>query len=573
MDTLTRLDTLPTELLDAIVSHLGDRDLASLLAANRKLYLQFDPIFYSREHVMNLAMGWACSRGNIQAIRRLVSLGASPSVVEASTSSSGYYIKTSTLLLAATKKQVEAFRYLIDIGARLDDPDVDKGAIRHFVSRICSPTQDWALLRLYLDAGLDDQLRMGHYRHYPPSTVPLLGLISQSVSAPPLELVRQLLDRGGNPNEIFSYYGNRLVTPLTVAIRKAHTEALDILIEKGGIIHGPYVTRPVRQPWHIPIMAAAACMSTQGTTVIEQCLHHGADINYSTPLICEDTHHGREHHRYMSPALVYVDSIHNWDEPTHALHPVDGLKFLLSRGALLQKPIPIPDRGALERIHRAPWVWCHWSPSPMCLDFILEKWGLSKFITSPGLVLTVQYLLRHAVSIGTLAESLVAYEYQTGVYTDLPVQISGAWQGLLTYVLEDLKVDPTILLSQYILQKALCIWNKPLHKIGRATIERLLASGANINARMGAEDGPTALHAVCEAFNKELLTLKENFHPYSWWEKLDIQATYLEYLASRGADSSIRIDCQTASEALLVNQADMPLEARQKMLSIKITQM
>jgi hypothetical protein len=95
-----------------------------------------------------------------------------------------------------------------------------------------------------------------------------------------------------------------------------------------------------------------------------------------------------------------------------------------------------------------------------------------------------------------------------------------------------------------------------------------LASGANINARMGAEDGPTALHAVCKAFHKELLTLEKRFHSYYWREKLDVQAKYLEYLASRGADSSIRIGDQTAGEALLVNQADMPLAVRQNMLSV-----
>jgi hypothetical protein len=568
MGKLERLDTLPAELLDAITSHLRDRDLASLLATNRELYHQLDSIFYGREHVMDLAMGWACSHGNCQAIGRLVSLGASPSVVSVSTSSSGCYIKTSTLHLAATKKQIEAFRYLTGIGARLDHPDLGKRAIPHFVRHICSPARDWALLHLYLDAGLDHQLRMGHSRQHSPSTLPLLGIISHSESASPLSPARLLLDRGGNPNEIFSFYGTRLVTPLTVAIRKAHTDVLDLLIEKGGIIHGPYVARPVRQPWHIPIMAAVACMSSQGTAMIERCLHHGADINHPAPVICENSYHGCKTYQYMSPALVYVDSIHNWDEPMHALHPVDGLVFLASRGALLQQPIPIPGRGDLERIHSAPWVRCYWSPSQMCLDFILEKWGLIKLVTSPGLLLAVQYLLRHAFNVGTLAESLASYDSKLSVFGDTLVQVSAAWQGLLTYALNDLKVDPSILLSQYILQRGLCIWDKPLEKIGRATIERLLASGANINVRMGTEDGPTALHAVCEAFHKELLTLEERFHSYHWREKLDVQAKYLEYLASRGADSSIRIGGQTAGEALLRTQADMPLAVRQNMLSV-----
>ncbi|KAJ5826698.1 hypothetical protein N7447_003461 [Penicillium robsamsonii] len=552
MDTLARIDKLPAELLDVIISHLRDRDLASLLASNRQLYHRLDPIFYGREHAMDLAMGWACSRGNLEAICRLVSLGASPSVVEVRTSSSGCYHKTSTLHLAATRRQVEAFRYLLGIGARIDHPDVDKWVIRQFISRICSPAHDWALLRLYLDAGLDLQL----------------WVISQSASASPLDPVRLLLDRGGDPNGIFSFYRNRLVTPLTVAIQKAQIEVLDLLIEKGGTIHGPHITRPVRQPWHIPIMAAAACMSSRGTAVIERCLYLGADINHSTPQIAEKDYMGSRRYGYISPALVYVDSIDNWDEPTHALRPVDGLVFLASRGALLQQPIPIPDRGALEQIHSAPWVQCYWNPSPMCLDFILGKWGLTKLATSPGFLLAVQYLLRHAVSIGTLSESLASYDVESSVSKVLPVQVLAAWQGLLTYVLEDLKVDPTILLSHYILQKGLCIWNKPLLDTGRATIEGLLASGANINARMGAEDGPTALHAVCEAFNKELLNLEGRFHSLEWPKRIDIQATYLQYLTSRGANSSIRIGGQTASEALLVNQTDIPLKVRQKVLSV-----
>ncbi|KAJ5514180.1 hypothetical protein N7463_003732 [Penicillium fimorum] len=339
MDTLARLEILPAELLDAIVSQLRDRDLASLLATNRRLYHRLDPIFYGREHVMALAMGWACSHGNPQAIRRLVSLGASPSVVEVSTSSSGCYISVPTLHLAAIKGQCETFRCLLDIGARLDHLNVDKRVIRHFISCICSPAQDWALLRLYLDAGLDHQLLVGDYRHYPPFTRPLLRVISQSASSSPLDPVRLILDRGGNPNEIFSFRCKRLETPLTAAIRKARIDVLDLLIEKGGIIHGPHVTRPLHQPWHIPIMAAAAYMSSQGTTMIERCLHHGADVNHLTLQVLQELYIGEWGiHRYMSPALVYVDSIQNWDEPNHVLHPVDGLEFLASRGAHLQKP-------------------------------------------------------------------------------------------------------------------------------------------------------------------------------------------------------------------------------------------
>ncbi|KAJ5384591.1 hypothetical protein N7517_002502 [Penicillium concentricum] len=565
MDTLARLDKLPAELLDAIVSDLRDRDLASLLATNRQLYYQLDPVFYGREHVMNLAMSWACSRGNPQAIRRLVSLGASPSVVEVSTGSSGCYIRIPTLHMAATKGQSETFRCLLDIGARLDHPDVDKRVIRHFISRICSPAHDWALLRLYLDAGLDHQLRVGDYRHHPPFTIPLLRVISQSASISPLDPVRLLLDRGGNPNEIFSFYCKRLVTPLTVAIRKARTDVLDLLIERGGIIHGPHVTHILTQSWHIPIMAAAAYMSSQGTAVIERCLHHGADVNHLTQHIFSRCYNEWGNHRYMSPALVYVDSIHNWDKPTHALHPVDGLEFLASRGARLQQPIPVPKRGD----PKPPW----WIRSNMCLDFLLEKWGLMKLATSPDFLLTVQYLLRHAADIGTLAESLAYYDYQEGFYTDLPVQVSAAWQGLLTYILEDLKVDPTILLSQYVLQKGLHICTKSLRDIGRATIERLLATGANINARMEPGNGPTALHALCVAYNKEPLELEGKYHSLYWSKNNGLKGTYLVYLLSQGVDPSICIGGQTASEALLANQGDMPLQGRQNMVSLsKIVQ-
>ncbi|KAJ5542234.1 hypothetical protein N7461_008237 [Penicillium sp. DV-2018c] len=550
-----RLDTLPTELLLAIISQLRNRDLASLLATNKLLFQGLDPIFRDREHVVDLAMGWACSHGNCPAIRRLVSLGVSPSVVSVSTIFSGRYITTSTLHLAATRKQVEAFQCLLGLGARLDHPDLGKGTMPHFVSRICNPVQDWALLRLYLDFGLDHQLRMGHYLHHPPATVPLLGVISQSTTASPLGPVRLLLDRGGDPNEIFNFHGNRLVTPLTEAIRRGHTDVLDLLIGNGGTIHGPRVIRPVRQPWHIPIMAAVACMSSKGTAMVERCLHHGADINRLAAVICENSDHNYKRYQYMNPALVYVDSVLKWDDPTHALRPVDALIYLTSRGARLQQPIPTPDRGDLEWIQNA-----------------LEKWGLTRQITSPGLVVALQYLLRNAASVGTLAQSLAAYDPQFSVSGHKVLRLSETWQNLLSYVLEGLNVDPTVLLGQYILQRGLHMaMSKPydfdsLGMIGRATIERLLVSGANINARIGTRDGPTALHAVCEAFSKERPTMEEAQQFHFWPGKGGNQAEYLKYLASRGADPSIRIGGRTAGEALLEEQADMPPVIRRNML-------
>ncbi|KAJ5577133.1 hypothetical protein N7535_004059 [Penicillium sp. DV-2018c] len=155
---------------------------------------------------------------------------------------------------------------------------------------------------------------------------------------------------------------------------------------------------------------------------------------------------------------------------------------------------PTPDRGDLEWIHSGPWNKCYWSPSQMCLDYVLEKWGLTRQVTSPGLLMALQYLLRNAVGVGTLAQSLAAYDPQFSVSGHKVLRLSETWQNLLSYVLEVLNVDPTVLLGQYILQRGLYMArSKPfdfnsLRAIGRVTIERLLASGTNIKARMGTED-------------------------------------------------------------------------------------
>ncbi|KAJ5577109.1 hypothetical protein N7535_004035 [Penicillium sp. DV-2018c] len=91
----------------------------------------------------------------------------------------------------------------------------------------------------------------------------------------------------------------------------------------------------------------------------------------------------------------------------------------------------------------------------MCLDFVLEKWGLTRLGTSPGLLMALQYLLRNAVGVGTLAQSLAAYDPQFSVSGHKVLRLSETWQNLLSYVLEVLSVDPTVLLGQYILQRGL----------------------------------------------------------------------------------------------------------------------
>ncbi|KAL4966590.1 uncharacterized protein BDV14DRAFT_198715 [Aspergillus stella-maris] len=347
---------LPPELIGLILADLSNFDLARLMAVTHELFLIFGPFLCDRDNGFNDAMFWACRSGLTRLIRRLVQYYA--------VDVSGIHLQWKpregfpdrayipTLYIAAARGQVDAFRLLLKLGARVDIPGVPKGMTEKFVKRICSPVGNWALLRLFYKTGLDEQLRS---RHHPSLTLPLFWVIHNSsrLSEPPLDIVKMLLSRGAGEfiNEGRRSHRQHFLTPLTVAMRQNNYDAtplLDLLLQEGAKIHGPKITASTSKPTHIPIFAAVEAMAATGDTkYLDWCLRRGANVNHCAGW------QGRVAWYYsdfgVNPAVFYVLSIDYSDKKTwnHAsaettgikrkskvlTSPVEGLSYLVERRA------------------------------------------------------------------------------------------------------------------------------------------------------------------------------------------------------------------------------------------------
>ncbi|KAB8078486.1 hypothetical protein BDV29DRAFT_152810 [Aspergillus leporis] len=153
------------------------------------------------------------------------------------------------------------------------------------------------------------------------------------------------------------------------------------------------------------------------------------------------------------------------------LHPVEVLAFFSELGAWIEQPGPVRSRES-RKGHT-------WKPAPWGLGLLLNKCEVGLFDTTPTFQATVQYILRRATANGYIGEDLARYRYSAEYRKRTPEAIVQAWQSLLTYVLEDLKVDTSLFLPQYLLRKIR--WLDHLRALERATINRLLAAGADIN--------------------------------------------------------------------------------------------
>ncbi|KAI9038150.1 ankyrin repeat domain-containing protein [Aspergillus affinis] len=478
---MARFEELPTEMMDAIVEYLENSELLPLLSCSSALWSYTLAELDRRENGKDTAMRWACLNGHLSLIHSLISHGASASTIEVEWES-----KLLTLYLAATKKQVRAFQLLIQLGARIDCPDLDKKAHGKLVDRICDPVDDWALLRLFYKHGLHTQICIFHYPQ-------LERVIRRHGSATPSGPVRMLLDQGISPDERHARYGHIPVTPLATAVRMKNRSTVDLLVRHGAHIDGPNLTHPVRRPWPIPIFVAAEEISKDGFESIQICLKNGADINRCAwERIKGDFCYLIVPDHYLTPFLVYLDSISDWDTQKSKVEPVQAIGFLIDQGARVEQPLNPPIEG---RVHDNRLSFTQWG-----FEFLLRKWGPTALRDYGGFRTTVYFLLQKAVENGTLGESLARYDYPIHTWGRVERNdgVPAIWQDLLTYLLEVQQVDPTTLLYQYILHKGrLTEWPSD---IARLTINRLLAAGGNIHARLQ-PDGPTVLEELCRTYN------------------------------------------------------------------------
>ncbi|KAL4861841.1 hypothetical protein BDV12DRAFT_203611 [Aspergillus spectabilis] len=241
-------------------------------------------------------MFWACHSGQTGPIRRLVVHYSAPmGAIQLCWKPGKRRLPASycglipTLYITASQSHINAFRLLLGQGARIDVLGVFNGLHQKFISRICSSTSDWALLRLIFEVGLDAQLRPGHH---PSATSPLFCVIKNGIRLPdpPLIDVEMLLGRGADTFVIESYkvYRHRFFTPFTAAMHQWGYDAiplLNLLLGARVLIHGPDLESPVQKPTHIPVFVVVERMALTGnTTLLDWCLYHGANINHRAPV-------------------------------------------------------------------------------------------------------------------------------------------------------------------------------------------------------------------------------------------------------------------------------------------------
>jgi hypothetical protein len=132
----SKLELLPTELLDEIRSYLKIEAHTKLLRCSKLLQERIEPRVYGRKAMYNRALHWACQKNFPGLIDVAVRYGASIDVV-CRKPSDRYQLKPGpsphqiprddvpTLCVAAATGSVDAFRYLLELGARVLPEGVD----------------------------------------------------------------------------------------------------------------------------------------------------------------------------------------------------------------------------------------------------------------------------------------------------------------------------------------------------------------------------------------------------------------------------------------------------------------
>ncbi|QKX56578.1 uncharacterized protein TRUGW13939_03683 [Talaromyces rugulosus] len=384
-----RLDCLPMELFVMVFEEgCSESDIAHLVRCNKRLLEKLEPIIYSSPDSLSKAMKWACLTGNVDLVRNCIYYGAS----------------------IWTKKRrfkgIEEFRY----------------CAKKLCSSRLSHEQSSSLLRLLYEKAIDEQ---GRQKWDADTALPLITLIRSPAGAP-LDLIRQVLDDGADPNEPRPFKYRDSLSPLSAAIIANSEPAFHLLPERGADIHGKSVKFWAKTGLHLPIFAAAMTLAVadHGKAMMQLCLENGADINYER--ICPDyeTQKGRRwisgknqysdiprytHHTSLN---TFLNSIKPFKYPKLP-NPVERLSWFLEHATGWEAP-PVTSSGS-----DVP-GWGRVDRSTPTVDTLLHKWGLAR-LSDAGFIEIIRILLRHQTTCDCpLSSYLTNFVYSySGYYEDL----------------------------------------------------------------------------------------------------------------------------------------------------------
>lgn len=605
------LESLPFELLETICCYTGPTEsevlredvlistkctcfpyssLARLVRTSKSLQFHVEPILYNWRAALTVALYRAIREGNVDTIRKAVSYGASPNVLEVYGSLLDEVLygenrswRVHSLHIALKFRQPAAFQVLVKLGADVNHPalwripeDVDASsdevsgkdlsdgghACEKFVRRLCRPRNAKLLRLLLLKAATEPKNESGlRSKSLAIQRISLISIIGWAGC----DLVQLLLDKQADPNGLHPRLGHRFLSPLSAAILTHSPEAFKLLISHGANINGKDVARD-RQPMHIPVFAAATQMlqGVSGLAMMQLCLDHGANINrpcheHNFPISVK----ARAVMPYADPIphvcttalFTFLGSIKSWQPSASMMCPVDGLKFLLNAGASAVSP---PSR-PIQRRYNNTQLFLHdrtYAGASSTVELLLDKWGLGH-LNEPEFFKVLELLIRHGAARPFFARILVKYDSVKNPEWADPEIVSN-WQRLLDLLITDLKQSDTnidVVLRRVIADKGYLrstLVHSPwrgVGEIGRTSINALIAAGADINARIQvplreatASQRDTALQEVCSAFiHTDQLEndLHDHLDGHLCEYSLKSERTYSEWFAfliSKGAD-------------------------------------
>ncbi|RGP65340.1 hypothetical protein FSPOR_7361 [Fusarium sporotrichioides] len=143
---------LPNEIIDEILNHLTPVEVWKFQRYNKCIEQTLDHHLLTRRHALNALMEWACQQGNLQAVEKAVSLGASPNLVDVVIVPGHSEPRRSTSTIVLASDHPDLVNHLFCLGANLQ-PDY----VYHQVHQEIFSGQRPQLLRPCLNHCTEDQ--------------------------------------------------------------------------------------------------------------------------------------------------------------------------------------------------------------------------------------------------------------------------------------------------------------------------------------------------------------------------------------------------------------------------------
>ena len=566
----------PQELLEHIAGFLEHDDVARLAECSDELCVRLGRILFDTHTKRDTTMWWACLYGLPRVARRAIACGASPSTVTVLNHGEirgGYGIDDTglTLQLAAYHGHAEVFRVLLDAGAGVPRGFADEMPQRKraLVQDLCGNAHG-EFAQPFLESESAAKLTKDLLGLF------LFSLIGQGNTG--VDLVRLVLDLGGNPDYLPRALGEAPKSLLAIALTARNgssTDVFQLLVDRGAKIDGPPDLRlcpfSSERSGAIPIYAAVDRRNLRKGDLTEvemvrrlqTCVLAGANINQRMPIFgplpipyqgdYDGGYDGELNWDYFygTPFLSYVSQIDDWSRvDIFWLKAVT--QWFVDNGAILDvRLLPEFERHSLLGMGGLNLVQMH--PPPTAPALLIGRWGMEK-LAEPGFLGFVKFLLsRGAVCRERFAHFLATIEYIGDERVEQSVHFS-AWKELIMAGVEFGKQSSrdfaSFTLRDYVLRRVLL---SSIHKSVRhayiitcKTIDFLIDAGANINWHQDPHT-PSVLLEVCGSYEAaQYGKQKSDFESEAFHYR-----HFFKILVDRGADRHMtRNDGKTALDIM-----------------------